>query len=36
MLDAGCSVSGVPYLILELVVGVPVTVYANQNRLPVP
>src|SRR5580700_3449131 len=35
VLDAGSTVSGRPYFVMELVRGVPITDYCDQNNLPV-
>ena len=35
VLDAGATDSGRPYFVMELVRGVPITEYCDQNRLPV-
>jgi tetratricopeptide (TPR) repeat protein len=34
VLDAGTTESGRPYFVMELVKGVPITAYCDQNRLP--
>ncbi len=34
--DAGSTSAGVPYFVMELVVGVPITDFCNENRLAVP
>lgn len=36
VLDAGATESGRPYFVMELVRGVPITEYCDQNNLPVP
>src|SRR5262249_52277992 len=34
--DGGATASGRPYFVMELVKGVPITVYCDQNQLPIP
>jgi serine/threonine-protein kinase len=35
MLDAGATLSGRPYFVMELVRGIPITEYCDQRRLPI-
>src|SRR5207342_3090075 len=35
VLDAGATISGRPYFVMELVRGIPITEYCDQNNLPV-
>ena len=34
MLDAGATAAGRPYFVMELVRGIPITDYCDQNNLP--